>query len=83
MNPDLVFQQLEKSYAPLSSECKQAFLEHATMGLYKKGDVVVREGQYSKKAFLILEAVAGPTTLKTEKIFRIGLPSNISSWLPL
>ena len=72
MNPHLVFQQLEKSYAPLSSECKEAFLEHATMGFYKKGDVVVREGQYSKKAFLIIEGCGRAYYLKDGK--------DISDW---
>ncbi|PKA99219.1 CRP-like cAMP-binding protein [Flavobacteriaceae bacterium MAR_2009_75] len=72
MNLDLVFQQLEKSYIPLSSDCKEAFLQHAKLAFYKKGDVVVREGQFSKKAFLIIEGCGRAYYLKNGK--------DISDW---
>lgn len=67
-----VLHEIEKVYSPLARECKQAFIAHAKLVDFKKDDIVVREGQYSKKAYLILEGCARAYYLKDGK--------DISDW---
>lgn len=61
-----------ESYSPLSEECKKEFVALARVATFKKGDIVVREGQFSKKASLIVEGCARAYYLKDGK--------DISDW---
>lgn len=63
---------LDGIYTPLSIECKQELIERSTFRTFHKGEIVVREGQYSKKAYLIMEGCARAFYLKNGK--------DISDW---
>lgn len=64
--------QLENSYNPLTEDCKKEFLKNSKIKTFSKGEVVVKEGQYSKKAFLIMKGCARAYYLKDGK--------DISDW---
>lgn len=72
MNPESIIRELAKTYSPLSSDCEQALLANSTVKSFKGGEIVVREGQYSKKAYLILKGCARAYYLKDGK--------DISDW---
>ena len=72
MNIEKVIQQIEKSYTPLPPECWQAFLPHTQIKSYQKGDIVMREGQFAKRAYLIVEGCGRAYYLKNGK--------DISDW---
>ena len=59
-------------YAPLSFECQQDFFANSTLKTFKKGTVVIREGQYAQKAYLIVDGCARAYYLKDGK--------DISDW---
>lgn len=59
-------------YSPLSIECQQEFLTQSKARTFKKGEIVVREGQFSKKAYLILQGCTRAYYLKDGK--------DISDW---
>lgn len=67
MNIDHLLNEISKKYAPLSAECKQDFIDLSKLKTYKRGDVVVREGQYSHKAYLIIKGCARAYYLKDGK----------------
>lgn len=72
MNTEEIFTTIGKSYTPLSAECLQELVTHSKLKTFKKGEVVVREGQYSKKAYLIVQGCARAYYLKDGK--------DISDW---
>ncbi len=72
MNIDKVLASVGKSYYPLSAACQQELLTNAKFKSFKKGEVVVQEGQYSKKAYLIEQGCARAYYLKDGK--------DISDW---
>src|SRR5690606_27880259 len=69
---ELVFTVIGESYSPLSPECQKDLLAQAELKIFKKGEVVVREGQYSKKAYLMVQGCARAYYLKDGK--------DISDW---
>ena len=52
MNIEETLNKIGEKYSPLSIECQQELVAHSTFNTYKKGEIVVREGEYSKKAYL-------------------------------
>ncbi|BDS14717.1 Crp/Fnr family transcriptional regulator [Aureispira anguillae] len=59
-------------YAPLSIECQQEFIANVTVRTIKKGEIVVREGQFSDRAYLIIQGCSRAYYLKKGK--------DISDW---
>ncbi|MBW1298403.1 cyclic nucleotide-binding domain-containing protein [Aquimarina litoralis] len=72
MDVDSILTAVKKSYAPLSSQCEKEFIANTKFGSYKKGEIVIKEGQFSKKAYLIIEGCARAYYLKDGK--------DISEW---
>lgn len=62
-----IFQTVGEIYAPLSEECQQDLIAQTKVVTYKRGEIVVREGQYAKKAYLILEGCSRAYYLKDGK----------------
>lgn len=58
MNIEKKLNEIGKIYSPLTYECQQELIANSKIITFKKGDTVVREGQYSKKAYLIIEGCA-------------------------
>jgi len=67
-----ILDKISNFYTPLTSECQQDFFKHSTIKVFKKGEVVVREGQLAKKAYLIKKGCARAYYLKDGK--------DISDW---
>jgi CRP-like cAMP-binding protein len=63
---------LGEKYAPLTPACQQDFIACFNYREFKEGEVVVREGQFSDKAWLIVEGCARAYYLKDGK--------DISDW---
>ncbi|WP_343854164.1 Crp/Fnr family transcriptional regulator [Algoriphagus jejuensis] len=59
-------------YSPLSIACQQDLVANSKICAFKRGEIVVREGQYSEKAYLIVEGCARAYYLKDGK--------DISDW---
>ncbi|MGG8497853.1 Crp/Fnr family transcriptional regulator [Tenacibaculum sp. TC6] len=72
INYEKTIELISNAYNPLSVQCQQDFIEHSKIGVYKKGEIVVREGQYSKKAYLIVKGCSRAFYLKDGK--------DISDW---
>jgi len=72
MNNKNFLDQIGEIYSPLSIECQQAFLTNSKLNTFKKGEIVIREGQFSKKGYLIIEGCARAYYLKDGK--------DISEW---
>jgi len=67
MNIEKKLKDISLSYVSLPAECLQEFMSKSHIKAFKKGEIVVREGQYSKKAFLIFEGSARAYYLKNGK----------------
>ncbi len=67
MNLKKIFQRIGETYSPLTPQCQQDLFKNSIISNFKKGDIVVREGQYSKKAYLIIEGCARAYYLKDGK----------------
>lgn len=72
MNPEKIINEIGKIYAPLSIECQNELIANSKISNYKKGEIVVREGQFSKKAYLIVKGCSRAYYLKDGK--------DISDW---
>lgn len=72
MNREKILNEVEKIYAPLSAVCKQEFILKSKIKTFKRGEIIVREGQYAEKAYLIIEGCARAYYLKDGK--------DISDW---
>lgn len=72
MKTEDIANKIEEIHLPLSEACKQDIFGLSKMCSYKKGDVVIREGQFSKKAYLIVEGCSRAYYLKNGK--------DISDW---
>lgn len=72
MNYKKVFKTIEETYTQLSTECQQELITSSKVCVYKKGDIVVREGQFSKKVFFIVQGCSRAYYLKDGK--------DISDW---
>lgn len=72
MEFEQLINQLGEIYSPLSEECQQDLINNSKLCTFTKGEIVVREGQYSQKAHLILSGCARAYYLKDGK--------DISDW---
>ncbi|NMH89661.1 Crp/Fnr family transcriptional regulator [Flavivirga algicola] len=72
MNIKKILNDIGEIYSPLTYECRQELIANSKLITYRKGDIVVREGQYAKKAYLIIEGCARAYYLKDGK--------DISDW---
>ncbi|MCH7403086.1 Crp/Fnr family transcriptional regulator [Belliella kenyensis] len=63
---------IEGKHGLLTKACKDEFIASSKFCTFKKGDVVIREGQYSQKAYLIIEGCSRAYYLKNGK--------DISDW---
>lgn len=72
MNIEKILNEIGEIYSPLSSECQQELIANFNAITIRKGDVVVREGQFSDKAYLIVQGCARAYYLKDGK--------DISDW---
>ena len=72
INVEEILNEVGKIYAPLSLECQQALIANVKYRTFQKGEVVVREGQFSKKAYLIVQGCSRAYYLKDGK--------DISDW---
>lgn len=67
MDIEKKLKEISYSYAPLPMQCIQEFISSSEIRTFNGGEVVVREGQYSKKAYLIFEGCARAYYLKDGK----------------
>lgn len=67
-----ILNKIGEIYSPLSVECQKEFSDNFKIVTLKKGEVVVREGQYSDKAYIIIKGCARAYYLKDGK--------DISDW---
>lgn len=72
MNPEKTINAIGELYSPLSLACQQDLIANSKMTTFKRGEIVVREGQFSKKAYLIVQGCARAYYLKDGK--------DISDW---
>lgn len=72
MSPQDSIRALSDNISPLSEECQAELLARSSLKTFSKGEVVVREGQYSKRAFLIVKGSGRAYYLKDGK--------DISDW---
>lgn len=72
MNIERILNEIGEIYSPISNECQQEFSANSKINTFKKGEIVVREGQFSKKGFLIVQGCSRAYYLKDGK--------DISDW---
>ena len=72
MNTKKIITEIGAHYSPLSIECQEDLIANSNPVTFKKGEIVVREGQFSKKAYLIVQGCARAYYLKDGK--------DISDW---
>ena len=64
MNIEQILNEIGEIYSPLSNECQHEFITNSKVRIFKKGEIVVREGQFSKKAYLIIKGCSRAYYLK-------------------
>lgn len=67
MTIEEIIKKTEGIFTSLPPECQQDFMDNSTVQPFEKGDVVVREGQYSKKAYFILQGCSRSYYMKDGK----------------
>lgn len=72
MNIEKILNEIGEIYSPISNECQQEFIANSKISTFKKGEIVVREGQFSKKGFLMVQGCSRAYYLKDGK--------DISDW---
>lgn len=72
MDIEKILNEIGEIYYPFSTECQNELIENSKIVNYKKGEIVVREGQFSKKAYLIIKGCSRAYYLKDGK--------DISDW---
>tara|TARA_R110002049_G_scaffold305060_1_gene501196 strand:+ start:161 stop:742 length:582 start_codon:yes stop_codon:yes gene_type:complete len=72
MNIEKILIEIGEIYSPISNECQQEFIANSKISTFKKGEIVVREGQFSKKGYLIVQGCSRAYYLKDGK--------DISDW---
>lgn len=72
MNTEKILNEIGEIYSPLSKACQQEFLANSKVSMFKRGEIVVRQGQFSKKAYLIVKGCSRAYYLKDGK--------DISDW---
>jgi len=58
MNTKTIIDKIGERYTPLSHECQAELLSNSSIKTFHKGEIVVREGQFSKNAYLITQGCA-------------------------
>ena len=72
MNSEKILNEIGEIYSPLSIECRQELIANFNVLTLNKGEIVVREGQFSDKAYLIVQGCSRAFYLKDGK--------DISDW---
>ena len=72
MNIEKILNEIGETYSPISIECQEEFIANSKISTFKKGQIVVREGQFSKKGYLIVQGCSRAYYLKDGK--------DISDW---
>lgn len=72
MGIEQIINKVAEHYAPLSDDCRQDLVAISKYSYFKKGEIVVTEGQFSKKAYLIVKGCSRAYYLKDGK--------DISDW---
>lgn len=72
MNNKEILNKIGEIFPILSIECQHEFIANSKINTFEKGEIVIREGQFSKKAYLILQGCARAYYLKDGK--------DISDW---
>ncbi|WP_338791773.1 Crp/Fnr family transcriptional regulator [Bernardetia sp. MNP-M8] len=72
MNIEKILNEIGEIYSPISNECQKEFIANSKISTFKKGEIVVREGQFSKKGYLIVQGCSRAYYLKDGK--------DISDW---
>ncbi|MEN7548807.1 Crp/Fnr family transcriptional regulator [Rapidithrix thailandica] len=72
MDTEKILNKIGEMYSPLSLACQQEFMANSEILTHKRGEIVVREGHYSHKAYLIVQGCARAYYLKDGK--------DISDW---
>ncbi|MCK0132569.1 Crp/Fnr family transcriptional regulator [Flavobacteriaceae bacterium F08102] len=72
MNIEKILNEFGETYSPISIECQNEFIANSKISTFKKGEIVVREGQFSKKGYLIVQGCSRAYYLKDGK--------DISDW---
>lgn len=67
MNIEKVLHEVGEVYSPLSALCQQEFIANTRVSTFKKGEITIREGQFSKDAYLIVQGCARAYYLKDGK----------------
>lgn len=58
MNIKTILDKISERYTPVSNECQQELIANSKIKAFKKGEIIVREGQFSKNAYLITQGCA-------------------------
>ncbi|UZR99125.1 Crp/Fnr family transcriptional regulator [Chondrinema litorale] len=72
MNIEKILNEIGETYSPISNECQRELIANSKISTFKKGEIVVREGQFSKKGYLIVQGCSRAYYLKDGK--------DISDW---
>jgi CRP-like cAMP-binding protein len=72
IDPKKILTKIGEIYSPLTPECQQELFINSKLNTFKKGDIVVREGQFSKSVYFIIKGCARAYYLKDGK--------DISDW---
>lgn len=72
MNIEKILNEIGETYSPISIECQEEFIANSKISTFKKGQIVVREGQFSKKGYLIVQGCSRAYYIKDGK--------DISDW---
>ncbi|WP_081748268.1 Crp/Fnr family transcriptional regulator [Aquimarina megaterium] len=72
MNSKHILTEVGKTYFLLSIECQEEFIASSRINTFKREEIVIRERQFSKKAYLIVQGCARAYYLKDGK--------DISDW---
>ncbi len=67
MDKEEIVNIISEKYSPLTSACKSEFSGISKILILKKGDILVKEGQHSDKAFFIVNGSARAYYLKDGK----------------
>lgn len=67
MNIHEVLQSIQQTYGRLSPECVLDLTNAMSLRTFKKNEIIVRKGQYSKMSYLILEGSIRVYYLKDDK----------------
>ena len=62
-----ILQSIQNRYTSLSADCVSELFKHLELQHYKKNEIIVRQGQFANKVYLILNGSARAYYLKEEK----------------